>query len=530
MRDCCENMERRLSDTKAKTADLLNETAELKARGRNLEMRKVVVNSFLLKFQLSDEEVGTLVGGAMDENMFAVLQRVKRIHEDCKVLLRTSQQRAGLEIMEAMAMHLEEGYERLYHWTQAQCRTMTSDLPSSTSILRRSLQELKERPILYKYCVDEYILARRSGLVQGFIDALTRGSSGGRPIELVSHDPVRYIGDMLGWLHQAIATEKDHIAGLFGEGEREWMSNLLASITEGAGRPLRMRVEQVLLSTSNPVIAYQMVSMVKYYIGVFHGLLGVNAPLMGTIKDLADLQNKLFFSSLTVHTTKLLEEVELPEINLSPPRKLVELLGILQKILSSHDISVCAMEDHREDLKQILVTCIDPMIHYCNESASDLPLINMAIYLINCLYLISSCVSLYEYTENALEKLDGQIQAHLDTVVDQQAGYILDMVGLSDHNKILQDGGDVSDDMVESLQKDTGSRLAQFLSAPDSAQIPQLTLLTRAKFRSDSLQRAIQLFISAYERIFRKISERVGQERISVILPHSPEQAKNLVT
>ena len=530
MRECCENMERRLSDTKAKTADLLNETAELKARGRNLEMRKVVVNSFLLKFQLSDEEVGILVGGGIDEKMFTVLQRVKRIHEDCKILLRTSQQRVGLEIMEAMAMHLEEGYERLYHWTQAQCRTMTSDLPSSTSILQRALQELKERPILYKYCVDEYVLARRSALVQGFIDALTRGSGGGRPIELVSHDPVRYIGDMLGWLHQAIATEKDHILGLFGEGDRDWISNLLASITEGAGRPLRMRVEQVLLSTSNPVIAYQMVSMVKYYIGVFQGLLGSVAPLMGTVKDLAELQNKLFFSSLTVHTTKLLEEVEIPERNLSPPRKLVELLGILQKILSSRDISMSTLEDHRDDLKQILTTCIDPMIQYCNESASDLPLINMAIYLINCLYLIFSSISLYEYTEAMLEKLDGQIQAHMDTVVNQQAGFILDVVGLSDCNRILQEGEEISTTMIESLQRDAGSRLAHFLSAPDSAHVPQLSLLTRAKFRTEAQQRAAQLFINAYEQIFVIVTEKVGEERIAAILPHSPEQARNLVT
>ena len=52
--------------------------------------------------------------------------------------------------------------------------------------------------------------------MRGFIDALTRGGPGGnpRPIELHSHDPLRYLGDMLAWIHQAIASEKEHAHAL----------------------------------------------------------------------------------------------------------------------------------------------------------------------------------------------------------------------------------------------------------------------------------------------------------------------------
>ena len=37
-----------------------------------------------------------------------------------------------------------------------------------------------------------------------FIQALTRGGPGGmpRPIEMHAHDPRRYLGDMLAWVHQ----------------------------------------------------------------------------------------------------------------------------------------------------------------------------------------------------------------------------------------------------------------------------------------------------------------------------------------
>ena len=55
-----------------------------------------------------------------------------------------------------------------------------------------------------RYVLDEYCAARRQLLVRSFVDALTVGGPGGtpRPIELHAHDPPRYVGDMLAWLHQ----------------------------------------------------------------------------------------------------------------------------------------------------------------------------------------------------------------------------------------------------------------------------------------------------------------------------------------
>lgn len=35
-----------------------------------------------------------------------------------------------------------------------------------------------------------------------------------RPIELHSHDPLRYTGDMLAWVHQATASEKEYLQTL----------------------------------------------------------------------------------------------------------------------------------------------------------------------------------------------------------------------------------------------------------------------------------------------------------------------------
>lgn len=67
--------------------------------------------------------------------------------------------------------------------------------------------------------VEEWVVVRRGWLVRGFLDALTIGGPGGapRPIELQAHDPLRYVGDMLAWVHQALPSEREAAQSLFAK-------------------------------------------------------------------------------------------------------------------------------------------------------------------------------------------------------------------------------------------------------------------------------------------------------------------------
>lgn len=89
-----------------------------------------------------------------------------------------------------------------------------------------------------------------------FVTALTRGGPNGmpRPIELNAHDPRRYIADMLAWVHQAMASERELIISLFGQDEQSNAANssqelrsdlpsssaLLNRVMEGICRPLKV--------------------------------------------------------------------------------------------------------------------------------------------------------------------------------------------------------------------------------------------------------------------------------------------------
>ena len=75
--------------------------------------------------------------------------------------------------------------------------------PTLTRLSRDSLKILSE--------------IRQTAVLNAFLEALTRGGPGGlpRPIELHAHDPTRYVGDMLAWVHQVMAGEREFLESLF---------------------------------------------------------------------------------------------------------------------------------------------------------------------------------------------------------------------------------------------------------------------------------------------------------------------------
>ena len=58
---------------------------------------------------------------------------------------------------------------------------------------------------------------------------------------------------------------------------------------------------------------------------------------------------------------------------------------------------------------QILSCVIDPLLQMCSMSASRLNTVDMAAYMINCIYLIQSTLALYQFTDTRLEMLQAQV-------------------------------------------------------------------------------------------------------------------------
>ncbi|XP_048836711.1 conserved oligomeric Golgi complex subunit 6 [Brienomyrus brachyistius] len=547
MSTCCEEMTNRLKAAKDQTQDLIVKTNELQAENHRLEIRSQVAQVFLSKFQLSSEEMATLRGardGPVTEDFFRALRRVKNIHEDVKILLRTNQQTAGLEIMEQMAVLQETSYEQLYRWAQNECRGLTQETCDITPVLSQAMEALQDRPILYKYTLDEFGTARRSAVVRGFIDALTRGGAGGtpRPIEMHSHDPLRYVGDMLAWLHQATASEREHLEALLKQvtmpGVEENMQEVVGHITEGVCRPLKVRIEQVVIAEPGPVLLYKLSNLLKFYHHTISGIIGTAmATLLITVEEMHVLSKKMFFNSLSLHASRLMDKVELPPPDLGPTGSLNQTLSLLREVLASHDSSVVPLDARQADFAQVLSCILDPLLQLCTVSASNLGPADMATYMVNSLYMMKTSLALFEFTDKRLEMLEFQIEAHLDTLINEQASYVLTRAGLSYiYNCVQQHGkeqGPLSNipGMDSSSLKAAMVQFDRYLASPDTLLMPQLNFLLSAAMKEQIFRQSTELVCRAYGDVYSAVTDPASSYKDpESVLHRTTQQVQTLLS
>lgn len=82
---------------------------------------------------------------------------------------------------------------------------------------------------------------------------------------------------------------------------------------------------------------------------------------------------------------------------------------------------------------------MDPLLRAVNEQASRLPPTDMAVYMLNCMYAMYTCLSLYEFMDDRLERLQAQSDAQIDTLTSEQASSLVANLSLGPIYTILQD-------------------------------------------------------------------------------------------
>jgi hypothetical protein len=145
-------MDNRLSNAFQDTHFIVELTNGLKDKTVQCETDKIVVDAFLKLFTLSDSDVKVLSSTSepIDMHFFNALQNIQQIHKNCKALLVADNQKVGLEIMDLMITYQEAAYERLFKWTQYECRAMKNESPEISTEFRQAMHALRLRPILFE--------------------------------------------------------------------------------------------------------------------------------------------------------------------------------------------------------------------------------------------------------------------------------------------------------------------------------------------------------------------------------------------
>ncbi|PAA91600.1 hypothetical protein BOX15_Mlig018129g1 [Macrostomum lignano] len=609
MNSSCKDMSVRLQEAKSQTEHLLRETSRIQRESEEYEIRSRVAEVVLELFQLTPEQEQQLTDKAspVTEDFFKALERSKQIHSDCKLLLMAQNQRAGLEVMEQMSVLMECGCEKLYRWIQNECRMQAGESAEVTALMTQAFQVLQDRPVLFKYALDEYANARRAALVKAFIEALTRGGSGGggpRPMELHSHDPQRYVGDMLAWLHQATASETESLDSLLklcdddaeadgneaavaigneakdedGEAEagaangtdnstdiassrssrRQLRAACLCSLSEGVCRPLRLRVEQALVGVQDASVLYRLHNLLRFHQGTLDRVLGSNSSLATTVGDLGQLCWRLFFGALTNGAQRALETVEPLATyasgtaagagagiddwdRLRAPPAVAETLRLLQQVLTAQDSGMAPLSQRRDDLRQVLDTCIDPLLKLCTVTATRLSPLELAIFMANSLHSLQTGLAAYEFTETHIERLQAQLEPQLDALVAEQLSHILVSLRMLElYQTVEQHQQQHQQQPLSYLEapclslsavKAAAARFDSYLANPDSLALPQLQALQSSKLRQLVIRRVADQIHSVYTAIYDAIvkPENLFGKEFATVLVRNPDQVAKLI-
>uniref|UniRef100_A0AAF5Q2E1 Conserved oligomeric Golgi complex subunit 6 n=1 Tax=Wuchereria bancrofti TaxID=6293 RepID=A0AAF5Q2E1_WUCBA len=519
----CQDMTNKIQLNKAKTQDLLARTAALQNEKQTLERKQIAIDDFLSRYSLTPEEETALKGseadGTVNAKFFAALQRVKQIHDDSKQLLRSSGEHlAALEIMEEMANKLEEAYEVLYRSIQRECRLLNVEFLELKGVLVQSIASLQDREVLFNYALDEYTTARRNYLVRAYIDALTRGGAGGtpKPIELLSHDPLRYISDMLAWIHQAMATERELLQALLklcnSDVLKEKSTGIQSQISEALCRPFKVRVEQALTTETNCIVLYRLSCLFTFYLETMSSSLNSDSMLIQTFKELKELTLNLFFSGLHSLVQKLVGKMGTPDYDLLPVFAVHQVLVLLKDVLESHDGGVAAVADKKENFEKIFTAILDPLNQAVQLSATQLhSSVDVAVYTLNCLSAVNSAIILYQFTDSRLEMIKAQIDANVDVLVSEQTTFIITQTGLIElYRKALAhqpSQGALSEitGMEPSRISSTLLSFDTFLTNPDKYRLDQCMKISSTRLRDTIRERTIETVVAAYRIIYNKI-------------------------
>lgn len=254
--------------------------------------------------------------------------------------------------------------------------------------------------------------------------------------------------------------------------------------------------------------------------------------LQSTLQELQELSEQTFLLALQSQVKQQLSErIDTPPSDLSPSPSVSQLLNLLREVLSVGSIA----ERRQQDLTKIVSSIVDPLLQAINESATRLSTTDMAVYLLNCIYQMQSTLSLYEFMDERLERLQAQSDAQLDTLTSEQASSLVANLNLGPIYTILQDQGKGCLSSIPGMEpaglKNFLSKLDAFLVMPDMLLLPQIGLLLSSLHRSTVQHRAFEVIAAIYRQLYEAVHDAENlYQNPGILMPRTPDQVLKLLT
>ncbi|WAO87788.1 Conserved oligomeric Golgi complex subunit 6 [Fusarium falciforme] len=542
-----EDMKSQVVAAHEQTTPALSEASSLLEQRRQVEVKQDLLGAFRKHFIMSESEIAalTMTAEPVDDRFFEALGKAKKISKDCEILLGFEKQTLGLELMEQTSKNINLGFQKLYKWIQREFKTLNLENLQMNSSIRRALRVLAERPSLFQNCLDFFSEARERILSDSFYVALTGSSPSGtedpsvKPIDMTAHDPLRYVGDMLAWIHSATVSEREALEVLFvAEGEElakglksgrdaeiwrliaeddeveadfnalKALNDLVDRDISGAARVLRQRMEQVIQSNEETIPAYKLANLVNFYRITFQKTLGPNTNLVELVEGLETEALRQFRALVRDHIATLQGEFQHAPSDLGPPAFLQDSLKQLKAISKTYDSSLSASEDRESEFENVLAEAFEPFMAGCENMAKVMKDQKGAIFLINCISSATACLEPFEFTRRRTQQLRGKSEEEAKKLVVSQYNFFRKGSGLDPIFSFLEENKDKdAGPLDEKLLGQASQTLDDFLPSALMDAMENLKHLQDSKLARQVTEEAAEQFCNDFEELEEVILE-----------------------
>lgn len=401
--------------------DFKEQVNKLTAKRREIALKKSLLSSFKKNFTLSEYEDHLLGNGEINEDFFLALANAERIHENCSILLSSDNPKLGLKIMSKMNSHINKSMERIVQFCNKTFGNLYSlNTKSRLQTLHICLKYLSLKPTYLssvmhgftesrsRILVDELLtqingnLDRTESAANGDTGSIVGGSgssvisrtgrrrsSTSRPMLLSAHDPVRFIGDLLAYVHSVVVNEIETIDNIFHTNEPAFQSmgsKMVVSILSSLSKPIKSRIDQILSSQVKISTIYSIHNLLDLYVMMYEKQLKhdnhvqeqeiPDSDLLSTIQLLSKTSVERLFSLIRnkLLTIRNSNQAQL-EINslLQPPEWIIEFYLDILPILdntSSETIMNLDEQHNLEFMKLIVNEPIEIFQAHCKAAAA----------------------------------------------------------------------------------------------------------------------------------------------------------------
>ncbi|GLB45160.1 putative conserved oligomeric complex COG6 [Lyophyllum shimeji] len=544
MQQNCDEAERQLQMTTDASKTLLERAGSLREERREVENKKSIVTAFLARFTLTEEDINIITSRdePVGQRFFEVMNKTERIRDDCRILMsgEDGPTKAGLDIMASTSSNLEHGYEKISRWCSHEFRQMGRDPHVEvTSTMRQAIRWLRKRPELLTEALTFLSESRQAALLSSFITALTRGGPSGlpRPIELHAHDPLRYVGDMLAWVHQAMAAERELLEALFDKAsdgrmvgsvrvfdgkseEEEWIRELMDLCVGKLCVPLKVRVQQTVRSQESSIVSYKIANLLQFYMLTMRRTIGADAFLSKTLLETTDVAYSVFYESISAQGRALLRvPLDVNDPSLTPPLAILDHLQILREIMAVYQSSFLGDEDEAEQVAgfhKILDIMVDPAVEMstsANEEKLRLrPKWDQPVYTLNCLSHIEGVLEPFSFTHEKRKAVREVIEQQVSMLIEDHYANIMVDAGI--HQVVETCTNRQTNEPLSRVPSMEPAELqvalrnfSLWLSSADVVQSPRLSHLTVQRLHTQIHQAALERMAHAYRMICEEVKK-----------------------